>query len=409
MAAALLLTVNLATLACASLLYGMFVVLFASSTYLLVGRYIASQKLASAPRNSVFRSTVFIATVCLFCAVTAHWITTVYRAFLAFIYFRNGDAALQFYVDMAQGTELVQEALLMLSIMIGDALIIHRLWVVWERRLAIVLLPSCTLVALTLCSAVSLFTVSRKDTAADFFSDPWITSNCFLTLLYLPCPVFITYRIWKITRVVSPIGGSKLREFLVIVVESAALYASWAILFTATYRARSLVQFVVIQCAPAVVGIANAMIHTRVGLGWAIEAQTDPGAAEAPTSQLAFEFAKGMGRMPRVTVQNGLEDTVRRPSGDSDLEAGLQRARRTVRDVENDSEKFQVGRGYETEEMAGRHCAGCLCGRRRDSAPARQDATDACVRGSTHEQGTTQGSIAGSKNSMPGTEQKEDV
>ncbi|KAJ7110727.1 hypothetical protein C8R43DRAFT_1042026 [Mycena crocata] len=284
-----LLAVNLATLACSSLFYGMFFVLFATSMYLLVGRYLALRKSRTSPHNrSIFRSTVFIAALGLFAAITAHWITTVYRAFLAFIYFQHGDAALQFYADGAQVTELVQEGFLMVSILIGDSLIIHRLWVVWEHRISVVIFPICSLAALTMCSAVSMYTVSHRSPGKDVFSDPWLTSNCVLTLVTnVYSTGLITYKIWNITRIVRPIGGSNLRDFLVIVVESAGIYASWAIFFTVTYQTRSLVQFIAIQSAPEVVGIVNALIHTRVGLGWAIEAQ----GGSPPASQMAF--AKG--------------------------------------------------------------------------------------------------------------------
>ncbi|KAJ7073316.1 hypothetical protein B0H15DRAFT_957301 [Mycena belliarum] len=303
-----LLAVNLATLAVASLFYGMFLVLSATSMYLLVGRYLASRRARSAVpgrQRSIFRSTVFIAAIGLFCAVTAHWITTVYRAFLAFIHFQGGALAAEFYADTAQATEFAQEAFLMVSVLIGDSLIIHRLWVVWEHRTGVVVFPICSLAALTLCSAVSMYTLSRKSEAREIFADPWLTSNCVLTLLTnVYSTALITYKIWRITRVrvARPIGGSNLRDFLVIVVESAALYASWAIFFTATYQARSLVQFVVIQSAPQVVGIVNALIQTRVGLGWAIEAH----AGSPPPSAMAFAKRAGT----EVTVRGSGEYSV---------------------------------------------------------------------------------------------------
>ncbi|KAJ7722605.1 hypothetical protein B0H16DRAFT_1600104 [Mycena metata] len=299
-----LLAVNLAALTCSSLFYGMFLVLSSTSMYLLVARYLANRsrsRTTGTPQPSIFQSTVFIAAIGLFGAVTAHWITTVYRAFLAFVYFQHGEAAPEFYADAAQVTEMVQEGFLMISILIGDSLIIHRLWVVWEHRLAVVVFPVCSLMALTMCSAVSMYTVSRRSRAAahDIFSDPWLTSNCVLTLVTnVYSTGFITYKIWNITRIARPIGGSNLRDFLVIVVESAAIYATWAIFFTATYQTRSVVQFLVIQAAPEVVGIVNALIHTRVGLGWAIEAQTN----SPPASEMAF--AKAM-PTPRDTMEDG--------------------------------------------------------------------------------------------------------
>ncbi|KAF7367060.1 hypothetical protein MSAN_00965400 [Mycena sanguinolenta] len=331
-----LLAVNLAALTCSSLFYGMFVVLFSTSMYLLVGRYIANRSTRNSSQAPIFRSTVFIAAICLFCSVTAHWITTVYRAFLAFVYFEHGDAALQFYVDAAQVTELLQEGFLMVSILIGDSLIIHRLWVVWEHRAAIIVFPTCSLAALTICSAVSMYTTSRTGSGTDIFSNPWLTSTCILTLVTnVYSTVLITLKIWNITCVARPIGGSNLRGFLVIVVESAALYASWAIFFAVTYQTRSLVQFVVIQGAPEVVGIVNALIHTRVGLGWAIEAQSPP------VSSMAF--AK-IGPTPHTTESS--ETSVRPSLGEFSEKQSL--------DMEQASQRSEEGETLEAEEQAGK-------------------------------------------------------
>ncbi|KAK6988572.1 hypothetical protein R3P38DRAFT_3290935 [Favolaschia claudopus] len=331
-AATTILAVNLAALTCSTLFYGMFVVLFSTSMYLLVGRYLAVRRGSRHspgghnPR-SIFRSTVFIAAVLLFCAVTAHWVTTVRRAFLAFIYFQHGGAAAEFYGDPTQMTELVQEGFLMISILIGDSLIIHRLWVVWEHRIAVIIFPVCTLVALTTSSAVSMYTTSRKGSGEDIFSDPWLTSNCILTLVTnVYSTVLITIKIWNITHIARPIGGSNLRGFLVIVVESAAIYASWAVFFTIAYRMRSLVQFLVIQSAPEVVGIVNALIHTRVGLGWAIEAQEPPTPA---ASRMAFAKVESVsGRTPHGTAGGtgtGMDGDVEDMERDSGSGSGRRR------------------------------------------------------------------------------------
>jgi len=57
------------------------------------------------------------------------------------------------------------------------------------------------------------------------------------------------------------------RQFLVIVVESAALYASWTVFFGVTFYLKCNVQLVVVETTPTVIGIVNSLIQTRVGLG----------------------------------------------------------------------------------------------------------------------------------------------
>ena len=70
-------------------------------------------------------------------------------------------------------------------------------------------------------------------------------------------------------------------------VESAAIYAFWAAFFTVTYEVKSTVGSFVLETAPATVGIVNALIHTRVGLGWTRE-QNEGLTASWPVGPLTF-------------------------------------------------------------------------------------------------------------------------
>ncbi|KAJ7794541.1 hypothetical protein B0H14DRAFT_3888694 [Mycena olivaceomarginata] len=182
-------SVNLATLAIGSFLYGMYDVLFAISMYLLLRRHTATNP--SRKAASVLKSVVFLSAIVLFLVVTGHWTMIVYRAFLAFISFQNGCEAEPFYLDNARLTYRALNIFCQASIVIGDALI----------------------------------------------------------------------------------------KFLAIVVESAGIYAVWVILFSVTYETNSNLASFFLETAPAVVGIVNALIHTRVGLGWTSEpnqGSTDP-------------------------------------------------------------------------------------------------------------------------------------
>ncbi|KAJ7138207.1 hypothetical protein C8R44DRAFT_767031 [Mycena epipterygia] len=279
-----LIAVNLATLAIASLFYGIYSVLFFISMFLLLRRYkSAHTSYKSRKDDSIFRSMVFISAILLFLVVTAHWVTIVYRAFIAYVSLQHGIEAEVFFSDHTQFTEVVQNSILGLSVLIGDSLIIHRLWVVWSPNKLVLVVPVCTLLTLTVGTFVSTNTAWHS---SDVFSNPWLKMDTFLTLITnVYCTVFITWKIWTITRVSMPSDGTNLRHFLVILVESAAFYAFWAVLFAVAYEVRSNVQSTMIQTAPAVVGIVNALIHTRVGLGWTSE-QTQ--GAPWPSSPLQF-------------------------------------------------------------------------------------------------------------------------
>ncbi|KAJ6537754.1 hypothetical protein B0H19DRAFT_1270167 [Mycena capillaripes] len=282
-----LIAVNLATLALGSLFYGIYLVLFFISIYLLLQRYNATHTSHKSRQNSsVFKSTVFISAILLFLVVTAHWTTIVYRSFIAYVALQHGegDEAEKFFKDHTQISEVIQGCFMSLAVLIGDSLIIHRLWVVWNHSKLVLVVPAVSIITLSVGSFVSLNITSHS---TDVFGNTLLKINTVLTLVWIKVLLrmqdlsadcnggiaFITWKIWRITKQSMPYlsSGTNLSHFLVIVVESAGIYACWAVLFAVTYETQSNLQSTVIQTAPALVGIVNALIHTRVGLGWTSE------------------------------------------------------------------------------------------------------------------------------------------
>ncbi|KAJ7726152.1 hypothetical protein DFH07DRAFT_853132 [Mycena maculata] len=265
-----LISVNLTTLALSTLIYGAYAVLFFISMYLLVGKYDSTHTSHKSRQDgSIFKSLVFVSAILLFITVTAHWITLVYRAFLAFVVLQDGTEAEIFFGDQTQPSAVVSNSILALAILIGDAVIIYRLWVVWSYNKLVLVVPAFTLFAFTIVSSVSTYTTWRN---SDVFANPWLKIDTVLTLITnVYCTAFIAWKIWTITRITMPSDGSNLRHFLIIVVESAGFYALWAVLFVIAYEFKSNLQLTIILTSPAVVGLVNALIQTRVGLGWTSE------------------------------------------------------------------------------------------------------------------------------------------
>ncbi|KAJ6479141.1 hypothetical protein C8R45DRAFT_1216417 [Mycena sanguinolenta] len=255
--------VNLITLTVGTLFYGMYLVLFLISLFLLSRRYKTTHK-----PSSIFRSTVFVSAICLFIVVTAHWSTIAYQAFLVFVAFPQGPEAEAVFNNRTRVTVIAQDSLMIIAIFVGDSLIIHRLWVVWRSKLVLIV-PLACLTAFTVSGFISSRIVLRS---ADVFTDPLLKVDAVLTLFTnVYCTAFITWKIWTVTRVSMPSDGTKLRNFVAIVVESAGIYSIWVIFFTVTFEVQSNLQSSVIQTGPALIGIVNALIHTRVGLGWTRE------------------------------------------------------------------------------------------------------------------------------------------
>ncbi|KAF7364149.1 hypothetical protein MSAN_01074100 [Mycena sanguinolenta] len=290
-------TVNLITLTIGTLFYGVYLVLFSISLYLLVQRYKMLNTLHNSSQfRSIFKSIVFAPAVCLFVVVTVHWITIVYQAFLLFVAFPQGPEGKAIFNNRMHATEVAQDTLMIIAILVGDSLIIHRLWVVSRTKLVLAV-PVASLTAFAnpeVSGFISLRIVLRS---ADIFSDPLLKVTSVLTLLTnLYCTgelvpqtnvnqlesstAFITWKIWTVTKAAMPSDGTKLRHFVIIVIESAGIYSIWVVFFAVTFQVQSNLQSSIIQTGPALIGLVNALIHTRVGLGWTSE-QTEKEAAIA--------------------------------------------------------------------------------------------------------------------------------
>ncbi|KAJ7740367.1 hypothetical protein B0H16DRAFT_1464930 [Mycena metata] len=153
--------------------------------------------------------------------------------------------------NLAMHAAVIQDAFLELSYVIGDSMICG---------------PKNTV------KDLSVFTLTT------FTVDLTLSTNVY-------CRSFIEWKIWTITQLALPSGGKKLRHFLVVV-ESAALYALWAVLFLVAFETQSNLQVVLIQAGPEPIRLVNALIMMCAGLGWTTE-QIE-GTASANPSVLVF-------------------------------------------------------------------------------------------------------------------------
>ncbi|KAJ6461689.1 hypothetical protein C8R45DRAFT_1027744 [Mycena sanguinolenta] len=261
--------VSLATVALESCLYGIYLVIAVTALWLTFGRNAGSGR-RGAP---IYSSPIFIGALMLLVTITGHWILTVDRGFLAFIYLVDTLGPLGFYGDLSQTTEVVKTGFLVTTLAIGDALIIHRLWIVWGRNNYVVLFPIALLTGVAASGAGITYQFTQYKPGQDVFlseAGRWITSDTVFTLCTnVYSTAFIAWRLWSQGRALKHYGGPNVKSVLIIIVESAALYTVWTTFFLASYLSRSNLQFIVVDCWPAMTGISCMLIHARVGLGWA--------------------------------------------------------------------------------------------------------------------------------------------
>ncbi|KZT01335.1 uncharacterized protein LAESUDRAFT_686826 [Laetiporus sulphureus 93-53] len=268
-----LVSVNLATVSMEAFFYGIFFVLSTTSIYLLVLKQRASIGPLRATPPPLHRNPMFIGAIALSTTITAHWILTVTRSFDAFVYHEGGSNPIGFFGNLKQTTEVVKTGFIMATLVIGDSMVIYRLWIIWNYRSAVIIFPLCTLVGLTVCGVGITYQFSQYDPGEDVFlsaAGRWITSDCVFTLCTNVYSSFmITLRVWRSYVSIRNYAGANLLGVLATIIESAALYTSWTIFFFVTYQTGSNLQFTAVDTFAVISGISFMLINVRVGLGWA--------------------------------------------------------------------------------------------------------------------------------------------
>ncbi|PCH42396.1 hypothetical protein WOLCODRAFT_73087 [Wolfiporia cocos MD-104 SS10] len=260
-----ILSVNLATLAMESLLYGIFLMLFGTSTYLLLQRGSQQSQIASSvTARPIWRTPMFLAAILMAFIVTSHWILTVYRLFDAFINYQGGAEPLIALADLSWRSEVVKTAFLVAAVLLSDIMIIYRLYIVWSYNKLIVIFPMLTWCGLVACGTGVCWQFAVYSLGQDVFETSagrWITSD-----------LLIAFRVWRTRIHTHSYGGANIMGALAIIIESAALQTSWNLIFFVTYQAKSNIQFTTCDLWAQFCGISFMLINLRVALGWAQKA-----------------------------------------------------------------------------------------------------------------------------------------
>ncbi|KAJ6537444.1 hypothetical protein DFH09DRAFT_1324298 [Mycena vulgaris] len=99
---------------------------------------------------------VLLSGCALWIVVMGDWITTLVRFLRGFIYFHDGMDAVVYFRNKADVTETVGNAFLVSSVVVGDSMIIYRLWVVWSFNRKIIILPILSLLGLFISLVITV-------------------------------------------------------------------------------------------------------------------------------------------------------------------------------------------------------------------------------------------------------------
>ncbi|KAJ7090480.1 hypothetical protein C8R44DRAFT_861285 [Mycena epipterygia] len=234
-------------------LYGAFVVLFSTVVYLFSTRGLISRK-----RPTFF---IFLALVGLFLSITAHWINGICALYRAFIFLGGGFPAEVLYLTLSSPRALAHNSLVVVTTVITDSLMIHRLYTVWSYDRRVIIFPLLVLAGQIVSGIHVIYDLSRE-TIFNFFvlSNPWETSYLISSLVISVYSTgMIIFKITKVSRSIRSITGStsarrRLRKVLVIMVESAVLQTTMTVGILVFFQIGLLVQAVLIALQPVISG-----------------------------------------------------------------------------------------------------------------------------------------------------------
>ncbi|KAJ6600418.1 hypothetical protein DFH09DRAFT_1271261 [Mycena vulgaris] len=233
-------------------LYGIYFVIFSTMVYL------SWHRTGLTKRPMIF---VFLALVFQFLVITAHWINTMCGTYLPFVQLGGGVAAEQFYTTLGTPSLKIHIFLSEIVNTVTDCLVIHRLYVIREHRINIVILPICLLlVQIRFRRLTSSFSQRNRSHSRIFHPEPS-----------------------QVPRLVVPMGHHKLGfiddnqciQHRIDILEDIKDEPYAPHFFKRGPPSHPLQitvdvapNFVLKGIQAVVLGLSSVLIHTRIGLGW---------------------------------------------------------------------------------------------------------------------------------------------
>ncbi|KAI0051430.1 hypothetical protein FA95DRAFT_1569932 [Auriscalpium vulgare] len=253
------LLVPLAAEVCETMFFGLYTALFAFSTYaLLYGRPLTRPRLL-----------ILAATVAMYAVSALHWASN------TAVLVQSLHAEPPVY-KMSAWQEGVVIYVPIINYILSDAIVLWRAWVIWERRIALVVLPIVFMFGSLVCGCVSaLYTIrartteSIRDVNLGFYIGigVWV----FTTLTNIWATFLIGIKAWQYRRFVRSLMGkasmlTKAERGLALLIESGLLYVFLWAAYEATYFASSQPSLVFDAIIVQLVGIYPTIIVIIVTL-----------------------------------------------------------------------------------------------------------------------------------------------
>ncbi|KAF7318540.1 PX domain protein [Mycena chlorophos] len=261
---------NLLCLTLGALLYGIYLVLFVTSVYLFVhntrvpGRAAGTKASGLQKFLTVLKRPMFVASLVLFILATASFVLSVDKVFEGFIV--HGTEAEAYLANIATTNEAVDNVCIALALVIGDAMIIYRLWAVWQNRWVV----AVAILSLTGMAASLIASIVKATQGGLISGDSTLNpATVFSLITSVYCTALIWYRLYTVGSAAGRLVSweDSLVRYAIIFAESAGAYTCWQILYATLHFLNINPQIIPLTTQPSVLGAVNALMHVRVAIG----------------------------------------------------------------------------------------------------------------------------------------------
>ncbi|KAF8983978.1 hypothetical protein BDQ17DRAFT_1437197 [Cyathus striatus] len=271
--------ITLASIFAESLLYGIFISLFISSSTILIGKFRGSTG------RIIHQKLLFVSTL-MFILGSIHVSADLRRVFEAFIKHRDSETDIEKYLAQVNTTVyLVKTFAVAFQTLVGDAFVLYRLSLVWSGDKRVVYPIATCLIAsigVVIGGLRAFFMASPNDPTFEKELQQWIVSFFSLTLFTnFVSTLLIASRIWwtryQVRRIQIEINGRSLSPAAMVIVESGAIYSICLIILLALYLSGNYAQHIACDSVAQITGVVFSHVIVRVALGISSDAVTTSG------------------------------------------------------------------------------------------------------------------------------------
>ncbi|OAX40249.1 hypothetical protein K503DRAFT_798973 [Rhizopogon vinicolor AM-OR11-026] len=219
-------------------------------------------------RNSAEVARLMIVAACLlFLLGTMHVIVDANHVWQGFIASENVD---KFFQDISKNT--LKNAIYELETLVGDAILIYRCYVVWQR-IEVIIIPMIGWIAIAVTGAHTVWSISQLSSNPEAVFErkmgKWLISfyatEIFTNLLTTS---ILAFKLWSVHQGTSRIRATKspIYPTLIVIMECGALYSMSLLTMLVTCLTASNSAYIVVDMIGQIIPITFCLVITRTAM-----------------------------------------------------------------------------------------------------------------------------------------------